>query len=341
MKLNHWMVAALCMPLMAMAAPDEDVEQAAGQGPAECADRWQAGEAYPGGSIASHDGRNYRAHWWTRDEAPGAAVWQDAGACRDALSRTFTLASDYVKTKKLGEYRLGNRFDIEVRLPRGYRPNRSYPVLYVLDWFILRNAVLAQLEEVGGQMAPVIIVGVGCHDDEATCWLRRERDYTPTWRADEDAYIGNTDPAVQISGGGPDFLSFLTKELAPRIERRYRTDVSQRGVHGTSLSGLLAAHALTAKPGYFSKMALNSPAVWYDDALVPRALAQAAIVPVKRVVVTQGDQDYAEIRESVSPMVQTLSVLGVDVSLHELAGQTHETAPGVASSVALPLLYPR
>ena len=49
---------------------------------AECATTWSASAAYTGGAVASHNGRNWSAKWWTQNQAPGNdAVWADRGTC--------------------------------------------------------------------------------------------------------------------------------------------------------------------------------------------------------------------------------------------------------------------
>lgn len=44
-----------------------------------------AGTVYTGGSEVSHNGRKYKAQWWTQNETPGTTgewgVWKDLGAC--------------------------------------------------------------------------------------------------------------------------------------------------------------------------------------------------------------------------------------------------------------------
>ncbi|WP_229072953.1 lytic polysaccharide monooxygenase [Actinoplanes sp. DH11] len=43
---------------------------------------WASGTVYVGGNLATHNGRKWRAQWWTQGETPGAAsVWVDQGAC--------------------------------------------------------------------------------------------------------------------------------------------------------------------------------------------------------------------------------------------------------------------
>src|SRR5690606_23813308 len=54
--------------------------------PGDCTDpAWNASTAYGGGSVVSHEGRVWRAQWWTQGEEPGTTgewgVWRDQGAC--------------------------------------------------------------------------------------------------------------------------------------------------------------------------------------------------------------------------------------------------------------------
>ncbi len=42
---------------------------------AKCEPAWSAGATYVGGDLASYDGENYRAAWWTLGDTPGAAQW--------------------------------------------------------------------------------------------------------------------------------------------------------------------------------------------------------------------------------------------------------------------------
>ena len=48
-----------------------------------CASEWNAAKGYAGGLVASHNGHNWRAKWWTRNNVPGgpSGIWTDQGAC--------------------------------------------------------------------------------------------------------------------------------------------------------------------------------------------------------------------------------------------------------------------
>ncbi|MET9533673.1 MULTISPECIES: glycoside hydrolase family 19 protein [unclassified Streptomyces] len=51
---------------------------------ATCASAWNSSSVYTGGLVASYNGHNWSAKWWTQNETPGSAdVWSDQGACGD------------------------------------------------------------------------------------------------------------------------------------------------------------------------------------------------------------------------------------------------------------------
>ncbi|MBO2454463.1 chitinase [Actinomadura barringtoniae] len=49
---------------------------------AACAAAWNSSSVYTGGMVASYNGHNWSAKWWTQNETPGNAdVWADQGTC--------------------------------------------------------------------------------------------------------------------------------------------------------------------------------------------------------------------------------------------------------------------
>ncbi|MEE1928083.1 glycoside hydrolase family 19 protein [Streptomyces sp. TRM 70351] len=49
-----------------------------------CASAWQSSAVYWGNDIASYNGQNWRAKWWTQGETPstgGSGVWENQGPC--------------------------------------------------------------------------------------------------------------------------------------------------------------------------------------------------------------------------------------------------------------------
>lgn len=52
---------------------------------ADCATAWSSSSVYTNGMVASHNGHNWQAKWWTQGETPGTTgewgVWADQGTC--------------------------------------------------------------------------------------------------------------------------------------------------------------------------------------------------------------------------------------------------------------------
>ena len=149
-----------------------------------------------------------------------------------------------------------------IYLPPGYEKGETrYPVLYMQDgqnlfeperafipgqhWKLAETADKA----IGERTArPMVIVGID-HGGPA-----RIEEYTPTHDASRDA------------GGGADkYAHLLIDELKPLIDSRYRTIPDDTGLGGSSLGGLVTMHLGLTHPEVFSKLAVMSPSVWWNN----------------------------------------------------------------------------
>lgn len=66
----------------AMAAGLSTLLPASTAAAAECAASWSTTAVYRGGDVASYNGHNWQAKWWSQGETPGTAtVWTDQGSC--------------------------------------------------------------------------------------------------------------------------------------------------------------------------------------------------------------------------------------------------------------------
>jgi predicted alpha/beta superfamily hydrolase len=127
-----------------------------------------------------------------------------------------------------------------------------YPLLIVLDgeYDFQHAATTADLLAAAGRIPSMIVVGVPNTD--------RNRDLLPPTRA-----VGANAPAG-TAGGADKFLTFLTTELIPKLDRDYRT-LPYRILVGHSNGGLFALHALTSAPGTFNGYIVASPALGAAD----------------------------------------------------------------------------
>ena len=135
-----------------------------------------------------------------------------------------------------------------VHLPLGHaqQPDRTYPVLIVLDGDAYGGLVAetAGLMRIRGAAPPVITVAVSNVD--------RERDFLP-FAVDD----------IPTSGGAGPFIGFLRDELLPFVEDEYRGN-GYRILFGHSFGGVLAAYALVCYPDLCQAALAASPALYYD-----------------------------------------------------------------------------
>jgi predicted alpha/beta superfamily hydrolase len=160
------------------------------------------------------------------------------------------------------QYLAENR-DLIVYLPPGYEEEseRGYPVLYMQDGqnlfdgrtsFIpgrtweMREHADAGIE--AGEIEPLVIVGIYNTPDRLAEYTH-ERD----WRM----------------GGGKaaEYGQMLVEELMPWIATRYRVrrDRAATGLAGSSLGGLVALYLGLRCAQHFSKLAVFSPSVWWNN----------------------------------------------------------------------------
>lgn len=164
---------------------------------------------------------------------------------------------------------LGNRRDVLVYLPPGYRRSRTrrYPVLYLHDGQNVFDAATAfggnewGVDETAQRLVeekliePVIIVAV------ANMGGDRIHEYTPTRGRIEEGKRKRSKGLLRQYG------AFLINELKPFIDARYRTltGPEHTGLGGSSLGGLATVTLGLWFPNVFRRLAVMSPSIWWDD----------------------------------------------------------------------------
>lgn len=166
---------------------------------------------------------------------------------------------------KLASAILGEPREINVRLPAGYasaKPDRRYPVLYVLDGGVEQDfphiAGLAQHGEISGTFDEFITVGIATKKRiwELTFPTKDER-YTTFYRA-------NGQPVEFASGGGSEtFRRFIAEEVIPFVESKYRTG-GRRVLIGESLAAFFVVDTLLRRPKLFHDYVAISPSLWWN-----------------------------------------------------------------------------
>lgn len=150
---------------------------------------------------------------------------------------------------------LGEKRKLLVHLPIGYSTNseKRYPVMYALDAtshdqdLLNASRILSLAEEIPN----MIIVGLVNKN--------RNRDLTPNY-VTEDQGSSNF-------GNGDIFLEFITTEVIPLIENKYRT-TDYRMISGNSRAGLFALFSMIENPELFDAYFCFSPAFWRGQNLI-------------------------------------------------------------------------
>lgn len=232
---------------------------------------------------------------------------------------------------------------VVVYLPPGYEQSGAahYPVLYLHDGQNVFDRATSVGEEwrvdetaqemiEAGKIAPVIVVGIYNTGEH------RIDEYAPTLREDK-------------GGGGhaDDYGKMLVQELKPFIDRTYRTlpSAASTAMGGSSLGGLLTMHLGLRYPTVFSKLAVLSPSVWWDDRVILREVeALPGRLPL-RIWLDAGDREGEEVipdaRALRNALVAKGWIEGQDLSYLEAEGGEHNEASWAARvGAVLAYLFP-
>jgi predicted alpha/beta superfamily hydrolase len=192
----------------------------------------------------------------------------------------------------------GNEREVRVLLPAGYgeaaNKDRRYPVLYMLDGQNVFDACLSDVShhEWGAdesvrqlvadkKIPPLIIVGVDHAGKD------RAREYLPY-----KDFVGNPD---MDEPAGKQFPDFMTKEVMPLVDGRYRTltGAPNTGIGGSSYGGIASLYALLAKPNAFGYGLIESPVLWVGMGQLVRDTSPLAAMP-RKVFVAFGGKEASD-----------------------------------------------
>lgn len=155
-----------------------------------------------------------------------------------------------IVSKMLNEDRI-----INVWMPPSYQNStNNFPVLYMPDGGIkedfphIANTLSKLITE--KKIPPHILVGI-----ENT---ERGRDLTGFSTAEYDKqFCPQTD-------GAKNFRAFITEELMPKINAKYRTN-SKKGIIGESLAGLFIMETFLLHPNTFDFYMAMDPSLWWNN----------------------------------------------------------------------------
>lgn len=144
---------------------------------------------------------------------------------------------------------------INIWTPPNYKTStKRFPVLYMPDGGIkedfphIANTLAKLLEE--NKIPPFILVGI-----ENT---ERGRDLTGSSEVEDDKNY------CPITDGAKNFRAFISEELIPEINSKYRTQ-AKKGIIGESLAGLFIMETFFTKPETFDFYIAMDPSLWWND----------------------------------------------------------------------------
>ncbi|PVW15150.1 alpha/beta hydrolase [Marixanthomonas spongiae] len=197
-----------------------------------------------------------------------------------------------IDSEKVGETRV-----INVWTPPGYQENETaYTVLYMPDGGIKEDFphianTLAKLIE-NNSIPPTILVGI-----ENT---ERRRDLTGPSKIKKDEEV------APLSDGAKNFRVFISDELMPQINNKYRTN-GKKGIIGESAAGLFVVETFLLKPETFDFYIAMDPALWWNDHyLVQQASKLMANFPNKETKLWFAGSDAADISPYTNDLAKTL-----------------------------------
>ncbi len=174
-------------------------------------------------------------------------------SCRNTLQQIDPIPvydSFTIHSKNVAETRT-----INVWTPNEYKSSTDLlPVMYMADGGIkedfphIANTISALIK--AKKITPIILVGI-----ENT---QRRKDLTGTTVVEEDKQI------APVVGGSEKFRAFISEELFPEIDKRYRT-TNKKGILGESLSGLFVIETFFLKPEMFDYYIAFDPSLWWNN----------------------------------------------------------------------------
>ena len=217
--------------------------------------------------------------------------------------------------------------DIIVYLPPGYEKEqtRRYPVLYMQDGQNIFDAATsffvgmerhldekAQALIVRGAIRPMIIVGIYSTGRD------RINEYTPT-----------KIPVMNKGGQADLYGRMLVEEIKPFIDAQYRTlpKPSNTGLGGSSLGGLVTVYLGLKYANTFGKLAVSSPASFWDKEMIVRYVHSLHTKTKQRMWLAVGTAEPDEFLISTRSLHSALVAKGwrdgVDLGYMEAAGAQH------------------
>ncbi len=198
-----------------------------------------------------------------------------------------------IESKAVNETRV-----INVWTPPVYKDGSdSLPVLYMPDGGIVGEDfphianTLAQLIE-NKSIPPIILVGIENTD--------RRIDLTGFSAVAADSVY------CPLTDGAKNYRSFITEELFPEINKRYRT-TQIKGIIGESLAGLFVMETFMLAPSSFDFYIAFDPSLWWNDHYLEKNAADyITALPDQPIKLWFAGSDAEDISKHTNAIAKTL-----------------------------------
>jgi predicted alpha/beta superfamily hydrolase len=178
---------------------------------------------------------------------------------------------------------------LRVFLPGNYfsphNRNRRYPVLYLQDGQNVFDKATSfsgkewEADETVDHLVsefkitPMFIVGIdNAGEQRASEYLSYPDTHNPQFQSANP-------PELE----GTKYADFLTKEVMPFLQKRYRiaSGPAYTGIGGSSYGAVAALTAALHRPGIFGKLLLESPSLWVGDGRLVMEVEKTKLLPQK------------------------------------------------------------
>jgi len=233
----------------------------------------------------------------------------------------------------------GHRYRILIAWPAGPPPASGWPVLYLLDGadhFAAATETARRLAAARARsgIGPGIVVGI-----DSGPLARRVLDYT----ASAPGYaIPKGAPASGLAiGGGEAFLTLVECQVKPMVAARWPVDSARQTLAGHSFGGLLALHAMLARPGVVTRFAAISPSLWYGEGLVTREERGAQLRGSRALIAIGSDErgPDASAGSAAEALARRLDAAGAPTRFLSLSGEDHGTTMLAAMGQVVALAF--
>jgi len=249
---------------------------------------------------------------------------------------SVNLVPNYSVVEKYFSEDIKDTFYVYLKLPKNYKPNEKYPVLYLLDGDITYTMAysIVRYLQYNNEVPDIIIAAIGYGNlINGSAENMRLRDYSISKLNYDD-----------ISGGADKFYDFLTGEIIPALESKYKIDDGNRSIYGHSLSGLFSIYCLMKGTNFFSYYIVSSPYTTddLDNILSTFSKKHFENFDGKIFISFASEEDSVLYHEPITKIYNTIgnNILNkMNIELCEIDKATHFSAPPISMTKGLQFIY--